>query len=96
MPCRFVPADTLSVSSVFAGRSGRASMRGSSGRRSSMCSWEPGLTRTFTTLPAGKTLYVLPGPIRANSLTWIRVTDGTVAGWGVQDHVAPYGIRNVP
>jgi hypothetical protein len=50
----------------------------------------------ITTAPAGRLLYVLPGTTRANSLTWIRVTDGAVVGWGVQDQVTAYGIRNGP
>lgn len=56
-----------------------------------------GFSQDFiTTLPAGKILYVLSGSSRADSLTWIRVTDGAVVGWGVQDHITAYGIRNVP
>jgi serine/threonine protein kinase len=48
------------------------------------------------TMPVGKILYVRQGPVRANSLSWIQMTDGATAGWGVQDYVAPYGIKNTP
>lgn len=49
-----------------------------------------------TALRSGKLVYVLQGPVRANSLSWIRITDGAVVGWGIQDYVVAYGIRNTP
>jgi hypothetical protein len=49
-----------------------------------------------TALGSGKLVYVLQGPVRANALSWIRITDGAVVGWGIQDHVVAYGIRNTP
>jgi hypothetical protein len=49
-----------------------------------------------TALGSGRLVYVLEGPVRANSLSWIRITDGAVVGWGIQDHVVAYGIRNTP
>ncbi len=50
----------------------------------------------ITTLPAGKILYVAQGPVRANSLSWIKVSDGVNVGWGVQDYVVAFGIKNTP
>jgi hypothetical protein len=50
----------------------------------------------ITVLGTGKLVYVLQGPVRADSLSWIRITDGAVAGWVIQDHVVAYGIRNTP
>jgi hypothetical protein len=67
-------------------------MCGASGRPGSTCSRGPGLTKWA----AGKIVYVLPGATRANALTWIRVTDGVTAGWGVLNQVTAYGIRNMP
>ena len=56
-----------------------------------------GFDQEFVTeLGSGKLVYVLQGPVRANSLSWIRITDGAVVGWGIQDHVVAYGIRNTP
>lgn len=56
-----------------------------------------GFDREFiTTLGTGQLVYVLQGPVRANSLSWIRITDGVVVGWGIQDYVSAYGIRNAP
>jgi hypothetical protein len=56
-----------------------------------------GFDREFiTTLGTGKLVYVLQGPVRADSLSWIRITDGVVVGWGIQDYAAAYGIRNAP
>jgi hypothetical protein len=50
-----------------------------------------------TTLGTGRLVYVLQGPVRANSLSWIKITDGVVVGWGIQDHVVAYGVkRSVP
>ncbi len=46
-----------------------------------------------TALGSGKLVYVLQGPVRANSLSWIRITDGVVVGWGLQDHVVAYGVK---
>jgi hypothetical protein len=58
---------------------------------------EAGFDKDFiTTLPAGRVVYVVAGPTRANTLNWIKVTDGATTGWGVQDYVTPYGIRNTP
>ena len=55
----------------------------------------PGFETEFiVTLAAGKILYVLDGPTRADSLSWIKISDGVTTGWGVQDQVAPFGIRN--
>jgi len=55
----------------------------------------PGFETEFiVTLAAGKILYVLDGPTRADSLAWIKVTDGVTTGWGVQDQVVAFGIRN--
>ena len=55
----------------------------------------PGFDQEFiTTLAAGKILYVLDGPASVRSLSWIKVTDGVTTGWGVQDHVVAFGIRN--
>jgi len=56
---------------------------------------EPGFDKEFvTTLAVDKIIYVLDGPTSVNSLWWIKVTDGTTTGWGVQDHVVAFGIRN--
>jgi serine/threonine-protein kinase len=58
---------------------------------------DAGFDKEFiTTLPVNRILYVLQGPVRVNSLAWIKVTDGTTTGWGVQDYVVTYGIRNTP
>jgi serine/threonine protein kinase len=58
---------------------------------------EAGFDKDFiTTLSSGKILYVLQGPVRADTLSWIKVSDGVTVGWGVQDHVVPYGIKNAP
>jgi hypothetical protein len=58
---------------------------------------EAGFDKDFiTTLSSGKILYVLQGPVRADTLSWIKVSDGVTVGWGVQDHVIPYGIKNAP
>ncbi len=49
---------------------------------------EAGFEKKFImTLPLGKSLYVLAGPVKADTLSWIRVSDGTMIGWGVQDYV---------
>lgn len=48
------------------------------------------------TLPINKIVYVAQGPVRANSLSWVQITDGVTTGWGIQDHVAAYGIKNTP
>jgi hypothetical protein len=50
----------------------------------------------IVTLPANGIVYVLQGPVRANSLSWLQVSDGATVGWGVQDHVVAYGIKNTP
>ena len=56
---------------------------------------EPGFDNAFfTTIPADEIIYVLDGPRLIKSLWWIKVTDGTTTGWGVQDHVVAFGIRN--
>ena len=56
---------------------------------------EPGFDKEFiTTLAVDKIIYVLDGPTSVNSLPWIKVADGTTTGWGVQDNVAVFGIRN--
>jgi len=47
----------------------------------------------ITTLPAGKIVYVIQGPVQASSLSWIKVSDGVTTGWGVQDHVVAYGVQ---
>ena len=58
---------------------------------------EAGYEKEFvTTLPIGRIVYVVAGPVRANALNWIQVTDGVTTGWGVQDYVVPYGIKNAP
>ena len=56
---------------------------------------EPGFEKEFiTTLAVGKIVYVLEGPVSVSTLSWIKVMDGATTGWGVQDHVVAYGIRN--
>jgi serine/threonine protein kinase len=55
---------------------------------------EPGFDNAFiTTLPADEIIYVLDEPKIIKSLWWIKVTDGTTTGWGVQDYVVAFGIR---
>jgi serine/threonine protein kinase len=55
----------------------------------------PGFETEFiVTLAVGKILYVSDGPVHADSLSWIKISDGVTTGWGVQDYVAPFGIRN--
>jgi len=48
------------------------------------------------TIPTGKLLYVMQGPVKANALSWLLLSDGVTAGWGVQDYVRPYGIKKTP
>ncbi len=56
---------------------------------------EPGFEKEFvTTMTVGKIVHVLEGPVSVNTLSWIKVTDGVTTGWGIQDHVVAYGIRN--
>jgi hypothetical protein len=50
----------------------------------------------ITTLPVNRIVYVVAGPVRADSLNWIQVTDGGGTGWGVQDYVVAYGVKNAP
>ncbi len=50
-------------------------------------------TEFIATLPTGKIMYVIQGPVRASSLSWIKVSDGVTTGWGVQDHVVAYGVQ---
>jgi hypothetical protein len=56
---------------------------------------EPGFEKEFiTTIKVDKIVYVLEGPVKVNTLSWIKVTDDVTIGWGVQDHVVAYGIRD--
>jgi hypothetical protein len=56
---------------------------------------EPGFEKEFvTTMTVGKIVYVLEGPVSVNTLSWIKVTDDVTTGWGVQDFVVAYGIRD--
>jgi hypothetical protein len=55
---------------------------------------EPGFDKEFiTTIAVGEIIYVLDGPTSVKSLSWIKVTDGTTTGWGVQDYVVAYGVK---
>jgi hypothetical protein len=50
----------------------------------------------YTTLPLGTVLYVLQGPVSADSLQWLRLSSGAWSGWARQDEVVAYAVKKTP
>jgi hypothetical protein len=53
-------------------------------------------TDYYTTLPLGTVLYVLQGPVSADSLQWLRLSSGDWSGWARQDEVVAYAVKKTP
>jgi hypothetical protein len=53
-------------------------------------------TDYYTTLPLGTVLYVLQGPVSADSLQWLRLSSGARSGWARQDEVVAYAVKKTP